>query len=108
MGTPSIRCSNKKVKVVEIDQFKNTQEDLAVGRGKGKINNAHREDSNKIECPAMKQVTVSVCSRLRSVSEGFCVTSNRIGESRKKMQKKRLINNTVGNSLLSGFRKMTA
>ena len=41
MGTPSIRCSNKKVKVVENDQFKNTQEDLAVGRGKGKINNAH-------------------------------------------------------------------
>ena len=68
MGTPSVRCSNKKVKVVEIDQFKNTQEDLAVGRGKGKQNNAHREDSNKIDCPAMKQVTVSVCSRLRSVN----------------------------------------
>ena len=40
----------QKVKVVEIDQFKNTQEDLAVGRGKGKINNAHREDSGKTGC----------------------------------------------------------
>ena len=61
----------QKVKGVEIDHFKNTQDDLAVGRGKGKINNAHREDSNKIDCPAMKQVTVSVCSRLRSLIEGY-------------------------------------